>query len=527
MPLLLAALLAQLPTADLLPHNPDALVDLSTSSGVALVSGAWRAAPAEVVAVEHRAPGPDKKPSGAPNRTHDIAPEAFTRDFDDSAWPVIAPESLEERRATGKLSFEWYRMRFTVPEKLGELDVAGTTIVLELVVDDYAEVWVDGKLPTVLGARGGALAAGWNAPNRVVVARDARPGQEITLAIFGSNAPLSDPPGNFVWIRSATLDFFRPERLKTSVEVPLTITKLDPALDAVVPPGARLERVASGFTFTEGPLWVPDEANGSYLLFSDPNTNVIWRYAPADLAPLSVWRTKSGYKGLDIARYRQPGSNGLALDREGRVTICEHGNRRVTRLEKNGTLTVLADRYQGKRLNSPNDLVYRSDGALFFTDPPFGLPGFHADPARELDVTGVYCLINGELKLASSDLTGPNGLAFSPDERFLYVTNWDEQKKVVMRYEPRPDGTLTNGQVFFDMGAAPEAEALDGIKLDRAGNLFVSGPGGLWVIASTGQHLGTLAGPELAANLAWGEPGVLWLTARTGLYRLSLSEARN
>jgi gluconolactonase len=522
---LLITLLAQLPTTDLLP-TPDALVDLSTSNGVALVHGTWRAAPAQIVAVEHRAPGPDKKPSGASNRTHDIAPEAFARDFDDSAWPVIAPETLDQRRADGKLSFEWYRFRFTVPAQLGALDVAGATIVLELVVDDYSEVWVDGKLPTVLGARGGGLAGGWNATNRVVVARDAQPGQELSLAIFGANAPLSDPPGNFVWIRSATLDFYRPERLHAGVDVPLTIQKLDPALDAVVPPGARLERVATGFTFTEGPLWVPDEVNGSYLLFSDPNTNVIWRYAPADLSPLSVWRTKSGYTGLDIARYRQPGSNGLALDNEGRVTICEHGNRRVTRLEKNGTLTVLADRYQGKRLNSPNDLVYRSDGALYFTDPPFGLPGFHADPARELDVTGVFCLVNGELKLVSTDLTGPNGLAFSPDERFLYVTNWDEQKKVVMRYEPRPDGTLANGQVFFDMGAAPEAEALDGIKLDRNGNLFVSGPGGLWVIASTGKHLGTLVAPEPPANLAWGAGGVLWLTGRTGLYRLELGASR-
>ncbi len=513
----------QAPTADV-PPVADAIVDLSSTAGAALVQGTWRVAPAPVIEVEHRQPGPDLRPSGPPNRTHDIALEAGARDFDDSAWETIAPEQLEERRATGKLCFEWYRLRFTVPEKLGRFETRGATVVFEVVVDDYAEVWVDGELPRVLGARGGALAAGWNAPNRVVAARDVQPGQTIQLAVFGANAPLSDPPDNFVWIRSATLDFYRPERLALGEPAELVVKRVDPALDAIVKEEARLERVAAGFAFTEGPVWVGDQEDG-YLLFSDPNENVIHRFAPglADGA-LSVFRTKSGYKGVDVAEYRQPGSNGLALDREGRLTICEHGNRRVTRLEKNGSLTVLAERYQGQRLNSPNDLVYRSDGALYFTDPPFGLPRFHDDPRRELDSTGVFCLAGGELALVSTDLRGPNGVAFSPDERFLYVTNWDERKKVVMRYESLPDGTLAGGQVFFDMTSAPEPEALDGIEVDRAGNLFVSGPGGLWVLSSSGKHLGTLVLPELAANLAWAEDGrTLYLTARTGLYRLQLS----
>jgi gluconolactonase len=441
----------------------------------------------------------------------------------------VAPESLEERRATGKLSFLWYRLRLTIPEKVGEFATAGSTVLFEVVVDDYAEVWVDGALPQVLGTRGGALVSGWNAPNRLVIGRDVRPGQELQLAIFGANAPLSDPPGNFIWVRSATLDFYRPERLRTSVEVPFEVRRLDPALDALVPREARLERVAQGFVFTEGPVWVPDASapEQGYLLFSDPNSNVIERWVPdaLGLASLSVFRTKSGYKGTDIGAYGQPGFNGLALDAEGRLTICEHGNRRVTRLEKNGTLTVLAERFEGKRLNSPNDLVYRSDGALYFTDPPFGLPQFHADPRRELDVSGVFCLLGGRLELVSSELSGPNGLAFSPDERFLYVTNWDERRKIVMRYEVRPDGTLTGGQVFFDMQAAPQPEALDGVEVDRGGNLFVSGPGGVWILSPEGKHLGTLIAPELPANFAWGDADgrTLYLTARTGLYRLRLS----
>jgi gluconolactonase len=519
-------LVAQAPTPNIPPHVPDAIVDLASTPGAALVQGTWRVAPAEVLEVAHRSPGPDRRPSGPPNRTHDLAPEAGARDFDDGAWSTIAPEALEERRGTGKLSFQWYRLALTLPERVGALDVRGSTVVFEIVVDDYAEVWVDGELPQVLGTRGGALAAGWNAPNRVVVAHDAQPGRRVQLAVLAANAPLSDPPDNFVWVRSATLDFYRPERLATAEPVALEVRRLDPALDALLGPAPRLERVAKGFTFTEGPVWVAEGKGGGHLLFSDPNENVIHRFAPGLVdGALSVYRTKSGYKGVDIALYRQPGSNGLALDAEGRLTICEHGNRRVTRLEKNGALTVLADRYQGKRLNSPNDLTYRSDGALFFTDPPFGLPEFGADPRRELDVTGVYCLKDGELRLVSSDLTGPNGIAFSPDERFLYVANWDPAKKVVMRYEVRSDGSLANGAVFFDMGAAEGAEALDGIEVDRAGNLFVSGPGGTWVLASDGRHLGTLIGPELAANFAFGDADgrSLYLAARTGLYRLRLA----
>ncbi|HEX6884676.1 MAG TPA: SMP-30/gluconolactonase/LRE family protein [Planctomycetota bacterium] len=525
-PLLLAV---QAPAPSTPPHVADAIVDLRTSAGAALVGGTWRVAQAQVIEVEHRDPGPDRKASGAPNRTRDLALKAGARDLDDSGWETVAPEALEERRATGRLSFQWYRLRLTIPERVGSLATTGTTVVFEIVVDDYAEVWVDGELPQVLGTRGGQLAAGWNAPNRVVVGRDVRPGQQIQLAVFAANAPLSEPPANFIWVRSATLDFFRPGRLDTAEPVALEVERVDPALDAILGPAPRLERVAKGFSFTEGPVWVSDARAGGYLLFSDPNENVIHRFAPGLVdGALSVYRTKSGYTGVDVAEYGQPGSNGLALDAEGRLLICEHGNRRVTRLEKNGTLTVLADRYPagpgGKRLNSPNDLVVRSDGALYFTDPPFGLPQFHADPRRELDVTGVFCLVGGELKLVGTELSGPNGVAFSPDERHLYVTNWDERKKVVMRYESLADGTLANGRVFFDMTAAPGAEALDGVKVDRAGNLFVSGPGGTWVIDANGKHLGTLVGPELAANFAWGpDERTLFWTARSGLYRLTLA----
>jgi gluconolactonase len=497
--------------------RPDAIIDLASPAGVALVQGQWRYSDTRIVETDFRAPGPDLRPSGAPNRTYDYAPHAGAAGFDDSGWPVIPADTLDARRATGKLSFNWYRLRITIPPRVGRLDPTGSTIVLEVVVDDYAEVWVDGQLARRLGQTGGSLVGGFNAPNRVVLTRDARPGQQIQVAVFGANGPLSDPPANFIWIRSAALEFFAP---RPPVPVAgVTVARLDPTLDQIVPASPVVEKLADGFQFIEGPVWVRD---GGYLLFSDPNTNTMYAWTPE--GQLSVFRAKSGYTGVDIGEYAQPGSNGLTLDRDGRVTIDEHGNRRVTRLEKNGMLTVLADRYEGKRLNSPNDLVYRSDGALYFTDPPFGLPRFHEDPRRELPYAGVFRYADGRLRLLATDLTGPNGIAFSPDERYLYVTNWDEKKKVVMRYEVTPDGGLANGRVFFDMTGAPGEEALDGLKIDRRGNLYVSGPGGLWIISADARHLGTIHMPELPANFAWGDADgrTLYMTARTGLYRMRL-----
>jgi gluconolactonase len=479
-----------------------------------------------IVEVDHRAPGPDLRPSGAPTRPFDITPHAGGADFDDSAWPVLPAADLQARKGNGRLSFAWYRTRVTVPDRVGTLDPTGVTVVLEVVVDDYAEVWVNGALPTVLGQVGGPLVKGFNAPNRVVLTQDARPGQQFQLAIFGANGPLSNPPGNFIWVRSASLEFYPADAARRVTAVPTQIVRVDPALDDVVPPAARIEKVAGGFLFTEGPVWIP--RNGltpGYLLFSDPNANTIYRWSPE--GQVAVYRAKSGYTGVDVGEYGQPGSNGLALDREGRLTINEHGNRRVTRLEKTGALTVLAERYEGKRLNSPNDLVYRSDGALYFTDPPFGLPRFTADPRKELPYSGVYALIGGTLRLVSTDLAGPNGLAFSPDERHLYVGNWDPTRKVVMRYDVQPDGRLTSGRVFFDMTGAPGEDAVDGIKVDRRGNVYVSGPGGLWIVSPDGKHLGTLIGPEHPHNMAWGDDDghTLYLTAQTGIYRIRIAVA--
>ncbi len=506
-------------TVDLPLALPAAVIDLRTEEGAALVKARWRYSDAKVVEVAHRAPGPDLRPSGPPNRTNDISPHAGGADFDDSAWQAVAPAELEARRSNGRLAFNWYRTRLTLPDKVATFDVTGSTVVLELVIDDYAEIWVDGQLPLVLGQTGGGLIKGFNAPNRVILTENARPGQEIQLAIFGVNGPISSPPVNFIWVRSATLDFYRKDQVGGTQPTEAKVVRLDPGLDRIIPKDARLEKLADGFQFLEGPVWHPD----GYLLFSDPNANTIYRWTRN--GSVSVFRSKSGYTGFDIGDYHQPGSNGLTLDQNGLLTINEHGNRRVTRLERTGKITVLADRYEGKRLNSPNDLVYRSDGTLYFTDPPFGLPKAFDDPKKELPFSGVYMVKDGQVTLLTRELSGPNGIAFSPDEKYLYVDNWDLKRKVLMRYEVRPDGTITNGKVFYDFTSDPEPVALDGIKVDQEGHVYVSAPGGVWVLSPEGKALGRIVPPEHDANFAFGDEDgkTLYLTASTGLYRIRVN----
>jgi gluconolactonase len=509
---------------------PDAVVDLGTAQGLARVHAQWRYSDTQIAAISHRDVGLDLKATGKSNRTFDFTPDARAADFDDSKWVMIDPDSLETRRGHGRLSLNWYRINITLPETVASFDTRGSTVVFEIVVDDYAEVWVNGKLGNVLGQQGGSVVAGWNAPNRVILSRDAQPGQTFQIAVLGINGPISVHSDTFIWVRSATLDFYRPGKLSHVREAKLEVEKKDAALEAILPTNARLEKVADGFGFTEGPVWIdagnpamaPDLDEG-FLLFSDPNNNVIYRCSiDGEVQP---YKTKSGYAGENIGEYGQPGSNGLTVDPQGRLTVCQHGNRRVVRIEKNGVTTVLADRYEGKRLNSPNDLVYRSDGTLFFTDPPFGLPKFHDDPRRETPFSGVYSVKGGNVRLVSTDFKGPNGLAFSPDEKFLYVGNWDDKHKVINRYPALLDGSLGKGELFFDMTSAPGEDAIDGLKVDQAGNLYVSGPGGLWIISPDGKHLGTLWGPEHPHNLAWGgaDGRTLYLAAQKSIYSIKLN----
>ena len=507
---------------EFLPSCPDAIIDLQTHEGAAMVGGQWRYSDTRVREVDFAGVGPDLGPSGPANRTYEVVPHAQAARFDDGEWTVLSPPDTQRRLSTGRVCFNWYRIAVTIPERVGDLDVAGSTVVFETVVDDYAEVWVNGSQPLALGDAGGQVVAGFNTPNRVVLTQAARPGQRFTIAVFGINGPISASPANYIWMRTATLDFYAPDHARMAEKVPVEIVPADAssrALDAIVPPGACLERVAGGFEFTEGPVWTRDGA----LLFSSPNTNTIYRWATA--GAVTVFRPKSGYAGADIARYAQPGSNGLTFDPDGLLTICQHGNRRVIRVEPHGNTTVLADRYDSKRLNSPNDLVYASDGTLYFTDPPFGLPATFTDPKKELPFSGVFRVRDGVVSLVTAELAGPNGIALSPDERHLYVGNWDPDRKIVMRYTLDSTGSVTASEEFFDMTGAEGEDAIDGLKVDTAGNVYVCGPSGIWLLSPGGEHLGTLRLPESPHNLAWGDEDAraLYITALTSIYRIRLA----
>jgi gluconolactonase len=299
------------------------------------------------------------------------------------------------------------------------------------------------------------------------------------------------------------------------------ITRNLPAFDELVAPDAHIERLATGFGFTEGPVWV--EPPG-YLLFSDIPHRTIHKWSPQE--GVSVYRHPIGYTGPEPPPGAQPGPNGLTLDAQQRLIVCEHGNRRLIRLEHDGAITVLASHYQGKRLNSPNDVVCRrTDGSIYFTDPPYGLPEKEDDPARELTFSGVYrCTEDGDLQLLYDGFRRPNGLAFSPDESVLYVGNSEIERRVWLRFELRPDGTLHEPTVFFDATGHPGAGNPDGFKVDVRGNLYCTGPGGVWIFDPQGNHLGTIEPPEIPANCHWGDADArtLYITARTSLYRVRL-----
>jgi gluconolactonase len=282
------------------------------------------------------------------------------------------------------------------------------------------------------------------------------------------------------------------------------IETIDPRLEGLLDPGAELERVAEGFVFTEGPVW---DFRARRLLFSD---------IPADT--MYVWDAGEGAR-----EYRKPSSfsNGLTFDADGALIACEHRTRRVTR-ERHGTVEVVADSYAGKRLNAPNDIVLAHDGTLVFTDPHYGLgEGFGGPAEQELDFRGVYRLAQGssEPELLARDFNGPNGLALSPDGRTLYVADTEEAH--IRAFHLGESWKLGGGEMLVELPADGEG-VLDGLKLDAGGNIYCTGPGGIWICSPQGELLGRIRFPEVAANLAWGDDDArtLYVTASTGLYRL-------
>lgn len=294
----------------------------------------------------------------------------------------------------------------------------------------------------------------------------------------------------------------------------MTVTTFAPALTELVEPGATVERVATGFLFTEGPLWDHDSQR---LLFTDLAGDV-----------MRQWSEATG-----VVEVRRPSgkANGLTYDTGGRLIACEHVGRRVTRTDADGTITVLASTWANQPLNSPNDVVVKSDGSIYFTDPPYGLMDYYgiARP-QDLPHQGVYRIDpTGQVSLLRDDFAAPNGLAFSPDETRLYIN--DTERQHVCLFDVQADGTLANRRIFFDFGSAAAGlqGAADGLKLDERGNLYTTGPGGIWILAPSGDVLGRIAVPEGPSNLNWGGPTArtLYITAGTSVYRLETKVAGN
>lgn len=303
-----------------------------------------------------------------------------------------------------------------------------------------------------------------------------------------------------------------------------TIERKDPRFDQLIAPDAHLEILAGGMEWTEGPVWVKD---GGYLLFSIIPDNKVCRWKEGE--GVTIYLKPSGLTGPKDVR-PEPGSNALILDPHGHLVLCQHGDRRMARMDAPLSapapkFITLADNYEGKKLNSPNDVVFHSSGAMYFTDPPYGLAKQMDDPTKELDFQGVFRLgTDGKLTVVAKDITRPNGLAFSPDEKTFYVSSSDPEKAVWMAYDVKPDGTLAHGRVFFDQTdrvKKGEKGLPDGMKVDIHGNLFATGAGGLHVFAPDGTLLGTLATGEATANCAWGEDGsTLFITADQYLLRI-------
>jgi gluconolactonase len=285
------------------------------------------------------------------------------------------------------------------------------------------------------------------------------------------------------------------------------IVRMDPALDAIVPATAKVEKVAGGFGFIEGPVW----AKQGYLLFSDiPRSKIYKVTAKGDT---SIFMSQTGK------------ANGLTFDKQERLYMCEHENRQISRLEKDGKKTVIVANYQGKRLNSPNDLVLHSSGAVYFTDPPYGLPKGDDDPAKDLSFNGLLRSHNGKTQLLDSTLIRPNGLAFSPDEKYLYVSDNDGKRQIWFQYEVKKGGSVANKKTLFEAPTQPNRTNVDGLKVDVKGNLYCTGLGGIAIFSPQGKQLGLIEAPELPANCAWGDADgkTLYLTARTGLYKIRLN----
>ncbi len=290
-------------------------------------------------------------------------------------------------------------------------------------------------------------------------------------------------------------------------------------LDLLIPPNAQIEKVCEGFNWSEGPVW-----KDGTLLFSDVPENVVYGWKPGE-TKAAVFLNRSGMT-TPTAGFREQGSNGLAVDAQGHVVLCQHGDRRIARLVGEGKFETVADRFEGKRFSSPNDLAIRRNGDIYFTDPPYGLEGLNKSPIKEMPFNGVYRVdAAGKVTLLTKEIGFPNGIAFSPDEKTLYVADSGEAK--IHAFDVQDDGSIAGQRLFFDaapLKAADRKGSCDGLKVDARGNLFATGPGGVLIINQQGRHLGTILTGEATANCAWGDGGdVLYMTADMFICRVRTS----
>lgn len=316
--------------------------------------------------------------------------------------------------------------------------------------------------------------------------------------------------------RAASAELIHSEQSEPSYPVVGQIERIDPAFDALVPKSAQIEKLCEGFNWSEGPVW-----KDGAMLFSDVPENIIYQWKPGE-TKATVFLKPSGMTS-PTAGFREQGSNGLAVDKKNQLILCQHGDRRIARLVGDGKFETIADRYEGKRFNSPNDLAIRSNGDIYFTDPPYGLEKLNESPLKELPFNGVYRVTpDGKVTLLTKELGFPNGIAFSPDEKVLYIA--DSGDINIRAYDVQPDGTITNGRVFFDamtVKAPGRKGSCDGLKVDTEGNLWATGPGGVLVISPQGKYLGGVLTGEATGNCAWGDDGsTLYMTADMFLCRI-------
>jgi gluconolactonase len=302
-----------------------------------------------------------------------------------------------------------------------------------------------------------------------------------------------------------------------------SIDRKDPKFDELIPKDAQIELLAAGYKWTEGCVW---NKKGGFLLYSDIPNNRVVKWSAKD--GTSDFLKPAGYTGAEKFTGEEPGSNGLAFDKDGALWLCQHGDRRIAKLGADGKFVTVVDKYMGKRLNSPNDLVFAKNGDLYFTDPPYGLPGQMKDPKKELDFQGVYRInAKGELTLLTKEMTRPNGIGLSPDERTLYVANSDPDKAIVRAFPIKDDGTLGEGKTVFDatkdVAASPNKGLPDGLKVDAKGNIFATAVNGVYVVGPGPDFtfLGRIVTNDKTANVGWGDDGtVLYLCTNDKLTRV-------